>query len=69
MKAKEMTLSAITREVSCSKSVISRILHLYNVTKSFKSPERPGCLRKTNAKEDRMMQRISVGTWFPTAAS
>uniref|UniRef100_A0A673HYC4 Uncharacterized protein n=1 Tax=Sinocyclocheilus rhinocerous TaxID=307959 RepID=A0A673HYC4_9TELE len=38
----QMTFSAIAREVCCSKSVISRILHLYNDTNSFKFPKK-GC--------------------------
>ena len=68
MKAKGMTLSAIAREVGRSKSVISRILHLYNVTNSFKSPKKAGRPRKTNAREDRVMRRMSMGNRFNTAA-
>ncbi len=61
-------IADIAREAGHSKSVISRILHLYNVTNSFKSPKKAGCPQKTNAWEDRIMQRISMGNRFNTAA-
>ncbi len=51
MKAKGMTLSAIAREVGHSKSVISRILQLYNDTNSFKSPKKAGRPPKTKMHE------------------
>ncbi|KAL7871100.1 hypothetical protein SRHO_G00085970 [Serrasalmus rhombeus] len=66
MKIKGVTLSA--REVGRSKSVISRILHLSNTTNSFKSPKKAGRPQKTNAREDRIMRRISMGNRFNTAA-
>ncbi len=47
---------------------ISRILHLYNVTNSFKSPKKAGHPRKINAQGDRIMQKISMGNRFNTAA-
>ncbi len=46
-------IAAIASEVGCSKSVISRILHLYNVRKA--------------AGLDRIMQRISMGNLYNTA--
>ncbi len=61
-------IAAIAREVGCSKCVISRILGLYNVTNSFKSPKNAGHPWKTNAWEDRIMWRISMGNRFNTAA-
>lgn len=67
MKAKGMTLSAIAREVGCSKSVISRILKLYKDTNSFMSPKKAGRPHKTNAREDRTMRRLSMGNRFNTA--
>ncbi|KAI5107439.1 interleukin-1 receptor type 1-like [Silurus meridionalis] len=68
MKAKGMTLSAITRQVGHSKSVISRILKLYNITNSFKSAKKAGRPRKTNTREDRKLRRIIMGNRFHTAA-
>ncbi len=61
-------IAAIARKAGRSKSVISRILHLYNVTNSFKSPKKAGHPRKTNAREDRIMGRISMGNRFNTEA-
>ncbi|KAM4015852.1 uncharacterized protein ACNLHF_002431 isoform 3-T3 [Anomaloglossus baeobatrachus] len=68
MKAKGVTLSAIAREVGRSKSVISRILRLYNITNSFKSHKKVGRPRKTDAREDMIMQRISMGNCSNTTA-
>ncbi len=51
-------IAAIAREVDLFMSVISRILHLYNVTNSFKSPKKAGHPRKTNAREDSIMRRL-----------
>ncbi len=68
MKTKGMTLSATAREVGRSKSVISQILLVYNDTNSFKSPKTAGRPHKTNAREDRIIQRISMGNRFNTAA-
>ncbi|KAL0150600.1 hypothetical protein M9458_054101 [Cirrhinus mrigala] len=68
MKAKGMTLSAIARQVGRSKSVISKILNLYNITNSFKSPKKAGRPWKTNTREDRILRRISMGSRFHTAA-
>lgn len=68
MKTKGMTLSAIARQVDRSKSVISRILHLYKTTNSFKSPKKAGRPRKTNAREDRSLRRMAMGNRFHTAA-
>ena len=68
MKATGMTLSAIAREHGHSKSVISRILKLYKETDSFKSPQKAGRPRKTSAREDRIMGRLSMGNRFNTAA-
>ncbi len=45
-----------------------RILHLYNVTNSFRSPRNAGHPRRTNVQEDRIMRRISVESRFNTAA-
>ncbi|KAI5608182.1 hypothetical protein C0J50_9566, partial [Silurus asotus] len=67
MKAKGMTLSAIARQVDPSKSVISRILNLYNITNSFKSAKKAGRPQKTNTREDRILRRISMGNRFHTA--
>ncbi len=61
-------IAAIAREVDLFMSVISRILHLYNVTNSFKSPKKAGHPRKTNAREDSIMRRLSMGNRFNTAA-
>lgn len=67
MRVKGVTLSATARKVGRSRSVISRILHLSNITNSFKSPKKAGHPRKTNAREDRIMRRISMGNQFSTA--
>ncbi len=64
MKVKEITLSAIAWEVGHSKSVISQILHVFNDTNQFKSPNTASCPSKTNAREDRIMQRLSILTLF-----
>ncbi|KAF7702952.1 hypothetical protein HF521_021959, partial [Silurus meridionalis] len=68
MKAKGTTLSAIARQVGPSKSVISRILNLYNITNSLKSAKKAGRPRKTYTREDRILRRISMGNRFHTAA-
>ncbi len=61
MKDKGMTLSAIAREVGHSKSVISRILQVYNDsdTNSFKSPKR--LVIHVRQMHDRIMQRLLTG--------
>ncbi len=61
-----MTLSVNAREVVHSRCVISRILQVYN--NSFTSPKKVGCPVKTNACEKRIMQRLSMGNQFNTAA-
>ncbi len=48
--------------------MISRILQLYNDTNSFKSPKKAGRPHKTNAQEERIMQRLSMGNRSSTAA-
>ncbi len=68
IKAKGMTLSVMAREVSHSKSVISRTLQIYSDNNSFKSPRKAGRPLKTNAQDDRIMQRLSLGNRFNTAA-
>ncbi len=40
----------------------------HNDTNSFKSPKKAGHPYKTNAQEDRIMQKRSVGNQFNTAA-
>lgn len=68
MKSDGLPVSAIAREVGRSKSVISRILKLYNDTKSFKSRKKAGRPRKASPREDRLIQRLSMGDRFDTAA-
>lgn len=69
MKTNKMTLSAIARTAGRSKSGISRILHRYNITNSFKSPRKAeGRPPNTNAGEERIMWRSSVDSRFNIAA-
>ncbi len=60
-------LAARARQVCCSKSAISRILHFYKIPNSFKSPKRLVAKQKTNAREDWIKQIISMGNRFNTA--
>lgn len=67
MKAKGMALSAITREAAVLfKYVISRILHLYNVTKTLRKSGRP---QKTHAQKDRTMRRTCMDNPFELLTS
>lgn len=68
LKTSGMTLSAISRELGRSKSVISRVLKLYNENKTFKSPATVGRPRITTVREDRGMKRYVTKDPFETAA-
>ena len=68
MKSGGPSLSVIERDVGRSKIVILRILKLHNDTNSFNSTKKPGRLRKTSLREDRMIQRLSMGDLFDTVA-
>ncbi len=68
MKANEITISATVREADHYKSVISQILLVYNGTYLFKSSKKADRPHKTNAGEDRKMQRLSMENLFNAAA-
>ena len=68
LKTQGMTISAIAKEISRSKSVISRILKLYDDTGSFKSPKTSGRPRKTTHQQNQTIQKLSMVDRFDTAA-
>lgn len=68
MKPKK-TLLAIARKVGVSKSVIFRILNLYNGSSSFKFPQKAGQPWTKNTWENMKMQRILMGSQFNAAAN
>ncbi len=68
MKAKGMTLSVSAREVVQYKCVIYQTLQVYNNTNSLMSPKKVGRPFKTNARENRITQRVSMRNRFNTTA-
>ena len=62
-----MNLSNISREVGRSKYVISRILKLYGDKKTFVPHSKPGRLRITTNREDRVMKRYVDKDPFDTS--
>ena len=64
LKASGLSLSVISREVNRSKSVISRILKLYDEKKTFSSTSKPGRPRITTKREDRAMKRYVNNKYF-----
>ena len=63
-----MNLSNISREVGRSKSVVSRMLKLYDDKKMFVPASKPGRPRITTKREDRVMKRYVDKDPFNTAA-
>ncbi|CAI9738964.1 Transposable element Tcb2 transposase [Octopus vulgaris] len=68
MKVSGMILSAISRNVRRSKSVISRVLKLYEETKGFELNKATGRPRKTTMRDDRAMKWYVMKDPFETAA-
>ena len=68
LKASGLSLSAISREVNRSKSVISRILKLYDKNKTFCPTSKAGRPRITTKREDRAMKRFVEKDPFETAS-
>ena len=54
----------ISEKVKRSKSVVGRVLKSYNDTGKKVSAFKTGRLRKTSAREDRIMQRMSLKDRF-----
>ena len=64
-----MHLSAISREVGRSKSVISRVLKLHSEKETIKSPARLGRPRITTAWDDKAMKRCVTSDPLEIAAA
>ena len=67
LKDQRLTLSAISKEVNRSKSVIWHILKLYNEKKTFINTSKLGRPRITTKREDRAMKRYVDKDPFETA--
>ena len=68
LKEDGLSLSAISKEFGRSKSVISRILTLYNEKKTFRTSSKLGRPRLTTKREDRIIKRYIDKDLFDTAA-
>ena len=58
------TIREISEKVKCSKSVVGRVVKSYNDTGKIVSAFKTGRPRKTSAREDRIMQRMSLKDRF-----
>ena len=68
LRKQGFTITSIANQLNRSKSVISRIVKLYNETGRLRSPKKVGRPRKTSPREDRIMQRLSLKDRFQSAA-
>ena len=68
LKASRLSFSVISRKINSTKSVISRILKLYDEKKTFSSTSKPGRPLITTIREDRAMKPHVNNNPFETAA-
>lgn len=68
LRNEKKTIEEISKQVKRSKSVVSRVLTLYNATGRLTNSKKPGRPRKTTVREDRVMQRLALKDRFLTAS-
>ena len=64
LQKEKHTIKEISEKVKHSKSVVGRIVKSYNDTGKIASAFKTGRPRKTSAREDRIMQRMSLKDRF-----
>ena len=67
LKASRLSFSVISRKINSTKSVISRILKLYDEKKTFSSTSIPGRPRITTKRKDKAVKRYVNNNPFETA--
>lgn len=61
LHSQNMTLAAIARKIKCSRCAIRTTITRYRETGMFTNKRRSGRKRSTTARQDRLLQRISLG--------
>ena len=67
LRKEHLTVEQISKHVKRFKSVVSRVLKLYNKTGRLTNTKKSGQPRKTTVREDRIMQRLALKDRFLTA--
>ena len=67
LRKENLTIEQIGKHVKRSKSVVSRVLKLYNETGRLTNTKKSGRPRKTTVREDRVMKRLALKDRFLTA--